>query len=640
MGLSINPAYLPLVSPAVSRFTDQLASFRRPIQRCTPSKWVEDNLRLPPGKKESFPGPVSFTRAPFLREIIDCAAMPGVQEVVVVMPTRMGKTLALRCWWAYIVCEDPSPVILFDASISKGRSLVTDELHPLVEHNAALRDIKPKNRHHFTADKIIFPGATFRVYGGNSVSGAAGDTARVLLCNEVEKWKGEQKSEASMIELVRHRTESFAYDRKHYLSSTPSSEGGTIWKEHEKGDRRRWFVPCPCCSHMQQLVWEQVDFRPDLTRGDDGEYINELVLEHARYRCANAECGELLDDAQRLAAIQDPRSEWRPTAIPKIPGFRSYQVNGLYGSLPTNNIGDLAVGFLESGSAGMFADRKDWWNSRMGLPWKDTVATFDASVLRKRIEPYDRGTLPAGFRADLIIVGYDVQTYGFPWVVFAFNWAGECRTIDHGTAATFADLDAVQRDYAPLAPRSYVIGDINFEDRRAECAEAVFVRQDKGWLVADGQMHTRELVKQSTMNPFMGSAKGYQSANAAITRLIVSTYDFKLEWEKRFTGEIGSWHTYAVAADAEKTEHTEQSEYFSQLLAERRRPRKKKRPGLPEFEWYARSKENHAFDCHVYALALFWLLSRARTAAEKAASASASQSQAGAARRTATVTRR
>lgn len=629
-------ASVPFVSPAVARMTERIAAFRRPLVRMTPSEWVERNLRLPPGKKESFPGPVSFRRAPFLREIIDCAALPGVQEVVVVMPTRMGKTLALRCWWAYIVCEDPSPVILFDSTIGKGRALVTDELHPLVEHNACLIEIKPRNRHHYTSEKIIFPGATFRVYGGNSIAGAAGDTARVLLCNEVEKWKGEQRDEASMVELVRHRTESFEHDRKHYLSSTPSSEGGAIWTEHEKGDKRRWFVPCPCCGHLQQMVWDQVDFRPDLTRGEDGEYVMALVARHARYRCASAECGALWDDAQRLAAVRDPRAEWRPTATPRIPGFRSYQVNGLYGCLPTNEIGALAVSFLESGAGGFFADRKDWYNSRMGLPWRDSVAHFDAGVVRGRIAEYARGTLPDDFRADLVIVGYDVQTYGFPWVVLAFTWSGDCRTVDHGTAATFADLDAVQRDYAHLAPRSFVIGDINFEDRRAECAEAVFMRQDKGWLVADGQMHTRELVKQGTLNPFIGSNKGHQAANAAITRLIISTYDFKLENEKRLTGEIPLWRTYAVPADAPENEHREQAEYFSQLLAERRVPRKRRRPGLPEFEWKSRSKENHALDCHVYALALFWLLSRARTAAEKSATANHS----GAPRRTSTIIRR
>lgn len=618
----------------MSRLAPSLAHFLRPVERATPSEWVTRHLRLPPGKKEAKPGPVRFDKAPFLRAIVDAAADPSLQDVIAVMPTRMGKTLAERCWWAYFMAEDPSPMILFDSTIDKGRALVEDELQTLVEYNAILRDLKPRNRHHYTAGKIIFPGATFRVYGGNSVAGAAGDTARVILGNEIEKWKGEQKNEASMVHLTRHRTESYEDDRKHIFTSTPTSETGPIWTEYLKSDQRKFFVPCPDCGQHHELTWEQVRW-DEGARRDAGDWDMNRVAETANWVCPA--CASPWDDRMRRLAIEHKDADWQGTATPIVPKTGGFAVNGLYGWLPVHNLGALAVDFLSSRATGFFDDRKDFWNSRMGMPWKEHAVSFDGARIRQRVGDYARGTLPAGFNPDLIIVGYDVQTYGMPWVVLAFTWSGECRTLDHGLAATWTDLDAVQDSYHPMAGRSFVIGDINFEARRAECAEAVFMRKERGWIVADGQPHMHgELVKQATTNPFMGSNKGYQSANASITKLLISTYDLKLEWEKRFTGEVGSWRTYSVKLDAEKREHDEQGDYFAQLLDERRVQRKRRLAGQPQWEWKSRSGNNHAFDCHVYALALFWLLSRARTAVEKAASTNPQQPTA---RRTAVVTR-
>lgn len=620
----------------MSRLAPTLAHFMRPVERCTPSEWISQHIMLPPGKKEARPGPVRFDKAPFLRGIVDAFADPSVTDIIGVMPTRMGKTLALRCAFSYFMAEDPSPILLFDSTITKAKGLVQDELHTLIEHNPVLRDLKPRNRHHYTLEKIIFPGATFRIYGGNSVAGSAGDTCRVLLCNEVEKWKGEQGGEASMIELVRHRTESYEFDRKHYFSSTPTTEDGTIWTEYLKTDRRKFFVPCPDCGKHHELTWEQVRW-DEGARRDAGDWDLSRVQETARWVCPA--CASPWDDRMRRLAIEHRDADWQSTALATLPRSAGFAVNGLYGWLPVHSIGALAADFLASRASGFFDDRKDFWNSRMGMPSRDTAVTFDGSRIRQRVERYARGTLPEGFRADVVIIGYDVQTYGFPWVAFAFNWSGECRTIDHGQAAHWTDLDRVQDTYHALAGRSFVIGDTNFEGRRTECLEAIFMRSARGWFAADGVQHSAEPVKQGAQNPFMGHNRGHQSANAAVPSLKISTYDFKLEWEKRFTGEISTWRTYEVPSDAQPHEHDDQSAYFAQLLDERRVARKRRLAGQPAWEWKSRTGNNHALDCHVYALALFWLLSRARTAVEKSAAASAPHNPAGAPRRTAQITR-
>lgn len=597
-----------------NRVLPRISFWRAAFERLSPSQWVEKHIKLPPGKTETKPGPIVFSQSPYLREIIDAAAMPGIHDVIMVAPTRLGKTFSLRGWFAWFVGGSPAPLNLYDATIDKARSLSRKEIQPLVEYNDVLRSRKPKNRHHFSDTQMLFDGAPVQLLGGNSVAGAAGDTVVVVLGNEVEKWSGEQKGEASMVELVRHRTESHEEERKHFFSSTPSTETGPIWTEFKKGDQRKWFVPCPCCGTMQPLVWEQVRWDYPGARRDDGSWDYKAIRRLARYVCAEPSCGAPWDDKMRLEAVRDPASEWRPTAEASVPGYRSYHLNGLYGPLKVNRIGELAISFLSSRSTGFNSDRRDFWNSRMGQPWLDRAVSFNETRMKESMMPYKRGTLPEGWKPDVIIVGFDVQSYGIPWSALAFKWSGEVRTVDHGLASAWEDLDRVQETYRTLCQRILVIGDIRYKDRRPEVLEEIFRRTDKGWKGAEGFETSAKLVKLGTVNPFLGSNKGYQAANATVTVLSISTYDFKVEWEKRFTREIPLWGIYTPDTDDEKREF---GLHVAQLTDERRVKRARRLNGQPEWEWKATSGENHAFDTYVYALSQFWLLQQARTADER-----------------------
>lgn len=595
----------------------ELRRHRRPYERCTVSQWIERHLILPAGHGETHPGPVRFDKAPFLREVLDSLAMSGVTDVVFVAPTRMGKTLTLRCALAYFIAGEPSPILLYDATIDKARSLSKKELQPLINGNPVLRERKPRNRYHFSDTSMLMRGSFVNMYGGNSVAGAAGDTARVVLGNEVDKWSTEKDDEASMIELVRHRTESFDHERRHFFSSTPTTESGEIWRAYLKGDRRQWHPKCPDCGGFHSFSWDNVKW-PEDCRNEDNTWDLHKVRATAFYLCPN--CGSKWDDRKRLAAVQHPEAHWRPTAAPLVPGYRSYQLSGLCGWLTVSNIGELAVSFLESRTSSLFNDRRDFFNSRMGQPWLDVIADFDANKLKQRELDYERGKLPEDFKPDVIITGADVQRDHFWWVTIAYRWDGESRVIDHGQCTDWTDLDRVQKAYHRADCRSYLIIDSNYEARRAETYEAIFMRSDKGWIAANGVNHSSMLVKQGTQNPFIGDAKGREAAGAAITQVTISTYDFKVELEKRFSGELTCWRTYRANQEAGphgEQMRQEQAEFYAQLMDERRKPRKVVRANQPKFEWVSKNGNNHYADCCVYSLALFWMLQRARTAVER-----------------------
>ena len=141
--------------------------------------------------------------------------------------------------------------------------------------------------------------------------------------------------------------------------------------------------------------------------------------------------------------------------------------------------------------------------------------------------------------------------------------------------------------------------------------EQIWRRQARGWMAADGVDFSRDRVRVESANVFMGGK--LQGEKILVPKLIISTYDFKLEIEKRLAGEIRNWWLYQPPLTATAQELEEFAEYKTQILDERRVPRKRKRAGLPDTEFRARTGNNHFGDDEVYILALFYVLQRKRS---------------------------
>jgi hypothetical protein len=602
--------------PAVEGMRRYVRGFFRFEERLAPSRWCERHLRLPPGKQETKPGAVNFAERPFLREPLDSIADPTVTDEVFVGPTRIGKTFILRMAVGYTIAGDPASAMWVDSTVDKGRDVSRKEIQPLIEYNAILRDRKPKNRHNYSDARMLFPAAAFTIVGGNSAAGVAGDTVKRVFGNELDKWSGATEKEASVAELVRHRTESFDEERKHFWSSTPTLEEMITWTYYRRGDQRTWRAICPDCGDAQALVWDRVCWA-DEAQITDHKWDLARVKETARYHCVR--CDSPWTDEMRLAAIRHPSAHYLATATGE-PGWRSHHVNGLYGPLKTNNVGAIAVAFLSSRTTGFFTDRQDFWNSVMGLPWKDNVADITVAKFAALEREYQRGQAgPEGFKPDLLIIEFDVQSNRIPYVVRTFAWSGESYLVDHGDAATWTDLDKIQAEYSRLAGTSYVIGDINYEDRRAETLEQIYRRRDRGWFGAEGFEKTSELVRIEKANVFAGGREvgRREDEHHTIQKLVISTYDFKVELEKRLSGAVKNFFYYQLPLAASESEIEEQREYYKQRLDEHRRPRKRPVAGKPAFEFVSKTKNNHFNDCEVYGLALFWILQKRRAYATR-----------------------
>ena len=599
------------------RLVHYAGGFFRRVERLLPSEWANQNLRLPEGYQESEPGPVVFDSRPYLREPLDCLVQAGVRDIVFIAPTRTGKTFLLRMVFAYVVAVLRLPMMWFDATIDRARSISKKELQPMVESNPVLRERKPLNPDNYTNTLMLFPGAHFEMFGANSDAQASGETAAIVLGNEIGKWRDSTDTEASILEQSRHRTKSYQGERKHYYSTTPTVEDSIEWREYLSGDQRHYEVPCPECGELQELQWggEEKDYGvwwPPEAKGADGSWDHEMIAEGVRYVCKH--CAAKWTQEQLWEAVRDARASWRPSAKPNEPWRRSYHVNGLYGPLEDNMMAALVIKFLNARASAFFVDRRDFWNGDMGLPWVDTLKTITFTECRRLERGYLRGELPAGFAPDVLIFGADVQRWGLPWLLGACDWAGNVFIVDHGVCATFDDLERMQKTYAKLGT-SRVIIDSSFEERRAETLEAIYKRRGKGWMAAKGMETVADIVRVEKTNAFGGSR--LEKHGYMIAQMLVSTYDLKVEIEKRLSGEMDSlFFPQLPPLLATSEEEREQTEFYQELMSERRRPRKVKRAGKPAYEFVVRGA-NHRLDCLVYLLGLLFFLRRRQSAAAK-----------------------
>jgi phage terminase large subunit GpA-like protein len=605
-------------------FRDRIRRFFRVPEWLRPSEWVEKYLRLPAGANESEHGRVKLRG--WMREILDCFELRTVWDILFSGPTQEGKTFLLRMALAYKIAGRIGPVMWLDSTENKGRSVVKKQIRPMIMHNPVLRARLPADRHHVTNSEILFAGAAFNVYGANSETQVAGDTVETVLGNEAAKWRTATEEEAAILELVRHRTEKYGDTRKHLFSSTPRTAGNLFWQEVVRGDMRRYFVPCPHCGRMQALRWGDEHSRggvkwPVNAKRPDGSWDLERVKLETRYECENPECpGAPWDDATRLAAVEDPRGEWRPTKA-ALPGYRSYLLNGLYGHNASRKVGRLAAKFLSARATGFLLDRQDFWNSDMGEVWEAKIEEVNVRKLADLELDYMRGDVPEGVRLDGLILGVDVQRTRFRWVLRGFTWSGSLYLLDFGWAPTWADLDAIERDYRQRCGGVWrAIVDMNFEDRRQEVREQVYARQARGWVLADGVEYSAERVKVDRENVLLGGKGGGQKAYCV--RLVISTYDFKCELEARYAGKLRNWYLFRLGRhglldQANDQEIAEYAEYKKEILDESRVPRARKQRGLPGDEFRPRTKQNHAGDCEVYILAFFWALRARRNADQR-----------------------
>ncbi len=408
----------------VTQYQYDALQLMNPPEQITVSEWAE-KYRMLDSKSSAIPGPWSNDITPYLVGVMDEFNNYETQKIIFIKPTQIGGTEALQNMIGYIVMQDPAPTMIVYPTETLAKSVSENRLQPMLKITPELSKRFDENSQLL---ELQFDSMYLTLAGSNSPSGLASKPIRFVLMDEVDKYPGSSGKEADPIKLAIERTKTF-YDKKIYITSTPTLKTGHIWKEKESADiEKHYFVPCPHCGEYIELKFSNIRFP-----GEEGmSYVDRA--EFATYVCQ--ECGCVITDADKNNMIR--QGEWRIVRHnTKYVRSVAFWINTLYS--PFVRWADIVKEFLTTkDDPELF---QNFVNSWLAEAWEDTKLKTSAELVLERQTELPEYIVPSW--AKLLTAGVDVQESSLYWSIRAWGDYLTSQNIAHGQALSFDDIDNV-----------------------------------------------------------------------------------------------------------------------------------------------------------------------------------------------------
>ena len=430
--------------------------------------------------------------------------------------------------------------------------------------------------------------------GANSAVGLRSMPVRYLFLDEVDGYPLDVEGEGDAISLAEARTRTFAR-RKIFIVSTPTISGASaIEREYDASDQRRYFVPCPHCSHRQWLRFEQL-------RWERGE------PESAAYICES--CDASIAEHHKTWMLE--HGEWRALVPENGIKTAGFHLSSLYSPVGWRSWREIAAAWesavsKESGSA---AAIKTFKNTELGETWVEEGEAPDWQRLVERREDYPLGRVPEG--GLLLVGGADVQKDRIEASIWAFGRGKASWLVEHRVLMGDTARDAVWKRLAELIAENWTHASGSAMPL-ARCA------LDTGFATQEAYAFVR-----ACRDPRVMPVKGVPRGAALIgtpTAVDVSQVGKKLRRGiKVYSVAVGIaklefYNNLRKSADVDEDGLTVtypagfvhlpkiDAEFIQQLCAEQLITRRD-RNGFPIREWQKVRERNEALDCYVYARA-------------------------------------
>lgn len=356
------------------------------------SEWAEEK-RYMTESETSRPGPFRFENSPYTKEILDCSSKTSpVREVAVMKAVQLGFTTSIiENSIAYTVDVDPCPSMFVMPSDTISRQYKKLKIDKLID-NTGLRPkifaqtLDKKTRETGNTSMLIqFVNGFLKFGSANNGASLRNIHIKKLYLDELDAYPATLPGEGDPVLIAVARTDSYAKDRKiFYISSPVASSQSRINQYYLKGDQRKYFVPCPHCGQMQELVFYKEDgglyslkksiLKDGVKTRPYGLMFNsseckEGDFSSVHYKCKN--CGGKIEEYQKKEI--ENKGEWRVTNPIKNKEYRSYHISALYSlTFPWR---DLVQKFLDAGNDP--AKLQTFYNLYLGLPFEETSGNID-----------------------------------------------------------------------------------------------------------------------------------------------------------------------------------------------------------------------------------------------------------------------
>lgn len=241
-----------------------------PRKSLTVSEWA-DAERVLSAKGSAKPGKWHTDTNPPLREPMDCmSTRSGVREVVLKFPIQFGKTEVGINALGYCMDHHPGPIMVCLPGEVSMNKWVAQKLNPMLAETpavqAALTSVASRDSANTRTFKDFVDGQLFLEHAG-SPSRLKSTTVRDLIVDELDDFAANLLGGDDPVDMLDGRTSAFPNTYKRLYIGTPQMKGTSrIDRKYDESDQRRYYVPCPHCSHMQPLEWSGLHWTPDASQ--------------------------------------------------------------------------------------------------------------------------------------------------------------------------------------------------------------------------------------------------------------------------------------------------------------------------------------------------------------------------------------
>ena len=545
-------------------------------------------------------GPLATSRwttafMPYQAGILDAFSEAGIEIVVLQASSQVGKTSAAVVMVAYHIAHDPCPILVVEPTVdpmakdfSKNRLEPVINACPLLQESVSARRAKDASN---TVLQKTFKGGSLSIGGANSAASLAARTIRLLILDEIDRYPPELPGEGATIQIALKRTKAYRSRRRVMMLSSPTLKGAAIDSWFQRGDQKRFYVPCPdpVCGFKHPLRWANVKW----TDGDPST---------ARLHCPK--CDYAIDDAQRVGILA--MGEWRPDNPDRRDKYiTSFHLWEAYS--PLSSLTDIVSDFLaarEAQKAGDSSHMHTFQNTTLGEAIElDEGEGVESSMLIARREEF-AFEVPAGVVC--ITMGVDTQDDRLEAMILGWGKGEESYLIDRQTLPGDTSQPEPWRMLDELLDREYQHESGQRLQILATCVDSGGHRTDHVYDYATRKAARRvyAIIGRAGQHPIVSSPSRPEKRGPIKRKCPLYTIGVdaaKAIWISRFRlTEKGPGYVHIPIAD------WADEEMAAQLTSERLVTKWHK--GIPRQIWQLTRPRNDALDCVVYGLAALRLI--------------------------------
>jgi len=361
--------------------------------------------------------------------MIDAIAEHGVEEIVYVCGTRVGKTICEENLLGYWVDNDPGPCLIVKPSEGDVAEYIRDRLRPLMalslkQHTLDGRDADTLRALRFDTMPVHFGWA-------GSPSTLAGKTCRYVMFDECDKFPPFSGREADPISLGKKRTDTYMHRRRIIMASTPTTKNGAIWKAWENcGQRRYFYVPCPYCGKSQQLIFSQIKWPSERGTADKIQFADKVERESlAYYECP--QCCERITDQHKPKMLDGGKWVSEGESSKRV----GFHLSSIYS--PWRTFASIAAEFIiAEGDIGLTMTFR---NSTLAEPYEEITAASRPSLFRDKAAKSDGANIRPAWAVTVLCTA-DVQKDSLWFVIRAWGYGFRSQLLRYGRVNNFDEI--------------------------------------------------------------------------------------------------------------------------------------------------------------------------------------------------------